>query len=65
MAYPSVELVLAFHGQIVVESGSTESGVRSKDAIESTLQYVSEDFFGEVPETLHGKVIAVLKDTGL
>lgn len=42
LAYPSVDLILDLHEQIVVEGDTTEPGVRSEDAIASALQYVSE-----------------------
>ncbi|KTG29766.1 MULTISPECIES: type II toxin-antitoxin system death-on-curing family toxin [Haloferax] len=61
VAYPSVELVLELHEQIVDEGDITESGVRSADAIESVLQYVSEGFFGEVPETVHEKAVHLMR----
>lgn len=53
LAYPSVDLVLDLHKQIIAEGDTTEPGVRSEDAIASALQYISEGFFGEVPETIH------------
>ena len=39
--YPSVELVLSIHEQIVAESDVTASGIRSEAAVESALQYVA------------------------
>jgi len=59
--YPSVELVLELHEQVVAEGDDTEPGVRSADAIESALQYVSEGFFGEVPETIHEKAVHLMR----
>ena len=61
VVYPSVELVLALHDQIVAEGEATEPGVRSEGAIESALQYVSEGFFDEVPQTLHEKAVQLLR----
>ncbi|MFD1564370.1 type II toxin-antitoxin system death-on-curing family toxin [Haloarchaeobius amylolyticus] len=61
VAYPSVDLVLDLHEQIVEESDNTESGVRSEDAVASALQYVSEGFFGEVPQTIHEKAIHLMR----
>ena len=60
-AYPSVELIIDLHAQIVEEGDLTEPGVRSKDAVESALQYVSEGFFGEVPDSLHQKAIHLMR----
>ena len=61
LAYPSIELVLDLHEQIVAEGDATESGVRSEDAIASALQYISEGFFGEVPETIHDKAVHLMR----
>ena len=61
IAYPSVELVLDLHEQIVAEGDSTEPGVRSPDAITAALQYISEGFFGEVPETIHYKAFHLMR----
>ena len=59
--YPSVELVVDLHEQVVAEGDATEAGVRSADAIESALQYVSEGFFGEVPESIHEKAVHLMR----
>ena len=59
--YPSVEMILDLHTQIVTESDLTEPGVRSEDTIESALQYVSEGFFGEVPDSLHQKAVRLMR----
>ena len=61
LAYPSVELILDFHEQVVTEGDATEPGVRSEDAIASALQYISEGFFGEVPETIHDKAVRLMR----
>ncbi|EMA14196.1 type II toxin-antitoxin system death-on-curing family toxin [Haloarcula amylolytica] len=61
LAYPSVELILEVHDQVVTEGDITEPGVRSEDAIASALQYVSEGFFGEVPETIHQKAVHLMR----
>ena len=60
-AYPSVELILHLHEQVVTEGDATEPGVRSENAIASALQYISEGFFGEVPETIHGKAVHLMR----
>ena len=60
-AYPSIELILDLHEQIVAEGDATEPGVRSENAIASALQYISEGFFGEVPETIHGKAVHLMR----
>ncbi|MUV85157.1 type II toxin-antitoxin system death-on-curing family toxin [Natronomonas sp. CBA1123] len=61
IAYPSVGLILDLHEQIVTEGDDTEPGVRSEDAIASVLQYISEGFFGEVPETIHHKAVHLMR----
>ena len=61
LAYPSVELILDLHEQIVVEGDSTEPGVRSEAAIDSALQYISEGFFEKVPETIHEKAVHLMR----
>ncbi|MDL0125206.1 type II toxin-antitoxin system death-on-curing family toxin [Halobacterium salinarum] len=61
LAYPSVDLILDLHEQIVAEGDSTEPGVRSEDAILSALQYISEGFFGEVPATIHAKAVQLMR----
>ncbi|MFB9823712.1 type II toxin-antitoxin system death-on-curing family toxin [Halobaculum roseum] len=61
LAYPSAELILNLHEQIVAEGDTTEPGVRSEDAIASALQYISEGYFGEVPETIHHKGVHLMR----
>lgn len=59
--YPSVDLILDLHAQIVEEGDLTEPGVRSEDAVDSALQYVSEGFFGEVPNSIHQKAVHLMR----
>jgi death-on-curing protein len=61
IAYPSVDLILDLHEQIVEEGEATEAGVRSEGAITSALQYVSEGYFDEGPETLHEKAVHLMR----
>lgn len=61
LVYPSVELVLDLHEQIVAEGDITEPGVRSENAIAAALRYVSEGFFGEGPETIHDKAVHLMR----
>jgi len=61
LAYPSVELVLDLHEQVVAEGESTEPGVRSTEAVAGALQYVSEGFFGEAPTTIHEKAVQLMR----
>jgi death-on-curing protein len=61
LTYPSVEVILDLHEQIVEEGDTTEPGVRSEDAIESALQYVSTGFFDEAPTTIHEKAVHLMR----
>ena len=61
LSYPSVELILDLHDQIVAEGDTTEPGVRSEDAISSALQYNREGYFGKVPETIHDKAVHLMR----
>lgn len=59
--YPSTDLILDLHEQVVEEGDNTESGIRSKAAVESALQYVSEGYFGEVPRSIHEKAVHLMR----
>jgi death-on-curing protein len=61
VAYPSVDLILELHEQIVEEGDATEPGVRSAGAVESAVQYVSEGYFGEAPRSLHEKAVHLMR----
>jgi death-on-curing protein len=61
LSYPSVGLVLDLHEQVVEEGTVTEPGVRSEDAVESAIEYVSEGFFGEVPQSVHEKAVHLMR----
>lgn len=60
-AYPSAGLILDLHEQVVEESDATEPGVRSEAAVVSTIRYVSEGFFGEVPQSIHEKAVHLMR----
>ena len=59
--YPSVDDVLAIHENIVEEYPKTEAGVRTKGAIEFTIEYVESGTFDDVPNTIHGKAFHLLR----
>ncbi|SFK66915.1 death on curing protein [Halogranum rubrum] len=61
LVYPTVELILEIHEQIVEEGDNTEPGVRSKKPITSAVQYISEGYFGESPETIHHKAVHLMR----
>jgi death-on-curing protein len=61
LVYPTVDLVLEIHAQIVEEGDNTEPGVRSKQSVTSAVHYISEGYFGEVPETIHHKAVHLMR----
>jgi death-on-curing protein len=61
LTYPSVDLVIGLHAQVVEGGDATEPGIRSEEAIESALLYVSEGFFEQVPPTLHEKAVHLMR----
>jgi death-on-curing protein len=61
VVYPSPTLVIDLHEQVVAGGDATEPGIRSRDPVESAIQYVSEGFFGEVPATIHEKAVHLMR----
>ena len=61
IAYPTADDVLAIHEAVVAGDSETETGVRSRKTVESALVYVSEGYFGEVPETIHEKAAHLMR----
>ena len=59
--YPDREDVLAIHEDIVAEDPNATPGVRSPETIDSALTYVSEGYFGHVPETVHAKAAHLMR----
>ena len=59
--YPSVEDVLDIHDDIVTEYSDTSPGVQSRGGVEFALEYISEESFGSVPETIHEKAFHLLR----
>lgn len=53
--YPTAAEIHEIHERIVVNSDKTESGTRSPESVESAIEYISEGYFGELPETIHEK----------
>lgn len=53
--YPSADDIHAIHERIVVRSDKTEPGVRTPEAVELALTYISEGYFDEAPETFTKK----------
>ncbi|WP_049894231.1 type II toxin-antitoxin system death-on-curing family toxin [Halogranum rubrum] len=61
LVYPTVDLIIEIHAQIVEEGDNTEPGVRSKKPITSAVHYISEGYFGESPETIHHKAVHLMR----
>jgi death-on-curing protein len=61
LAYPSADLILDLQAQVVEEGDATEAGVRSEEAVESAIRYVSEGFFGELPQSIHEKAVHLMR----
>lgn len=61
ITYPTQEDVFAIHDDIVASADDTEPGVISPDAVSSALTYVSEGYFGQVPETIHEKAAHLMR----
>jgi death-on-curing protein len=59
--YPTRKDVLVIHEDIIAEDPAAEPGVRSPDAVDSALTYVSEGYYGERPETIHEKAAHLLR----
>lgn len=61
LLYPELADVLSIHEDIVTENPYSETGVRSPDAIDSALTYVSAGYFGRTPATIHGKAAHLMR----
>lgn len=61
LLYPSRADVLAIHEDIIAEDPAAEPGVRSPEAVESAITYISEGYFGEGPDTVHEKAAHLLR----
>jgi death-on-curing protein len=61
ITYPTPDDIFTIHEDIVDSDPDTESGVISPDAVSSALTYVSEGYFGQVPETIHEKAAHLMR----
>jgi len=59
--YPTVEDIITIHDDILDEYPETETGIRNRDDIAYTIEFISEGRFGERPETLHEKAFHLLR----
>jgi death-on-curing protein len=60
-SYPTPQDILVMHEEIVSNDPKSTEGVRKPDAPESALRYISEGYFGEVPETIHEKATHLMR----
>lgn len=61
LRYPTLPEVLAIHEDIVDGDVGADPGVRSAGAIDHALTYVSEGYFGCVPDTIHEKAAYLVR----
>ena len=61
LLYPTAEDVLAIHEDVVASDPGIEPSVRTPGAVSSALAYVSEGYFGQVPETTHEKAAHLIR----
>lgn len=59
--YPTPADIISIHEDIIAEDPDSTSGVRSPNAIESALTYVSVGYFGQSPETIHAKAAHLMR----
>lgn len=55
LVFPELADVLSIHEDIIAEDPHSEPGVRSPEAVNSALTYVSVGYFGQAPATIHAK----------
>ena len=58
---PTAEDVLAIHEDVVASDPGIEPSVRTPGAVSSALAYVSEGYFGQVPEMTHEKAAHLVR----
>lgn len=49
------------HADIVAEDDETDPGMRTPGQVSSALAYITEGYFGEVPETIHEKAAHLMR----
>lgn len=59
--YPTAEDIHLIHERIVARSDKTEPGIRKPEAVVSALNYISEGYFDEAPETIHEKAARLMR----
>lgn len=59
--YPTVEDIVALHDQVTESNPDSEPGVREPDQIQFAIDYISEGYFGQAPETVHEKAFHLMR----
>jgi death-on-curing protein len=59
--YLSSNDIRAIHGAVVESDMETAPGIKSPGDIEFAVTYISEGYYGEVPETIHEKVAHLMR----
>lgn len=61
LLYPGLADVLSIHEDIIAEDPDAEPGVRSPEAVEAALTYISVGYFDQAPDTIHAKAAHLLR----
>lgn len=61
IVYPYEEDIFAIHEDVIENDPDADRGVKTSAAVNSALVYVSEGYFGEVPETIHEKAAHLMR----
>jgi death on curing protein len=59
--YPSVEEVYDAHDAIIDADPEADSGVVQEGKVDFTIHYISEGFYGKMPETVHEKAAQLMR----
>lgn len=61
LLYPTLADVLSIHEDIIAEDPDAEPGVRSPEAVEAALTYISVGYFDQAPVPIHAKAAHLLR----
>ena len=59
--YPSKNVILGIHEQVIEEDDDSEPGIRSPDQVQFAVTYIEEGHFGQLPETIHEKAFHLMR----
>lgn len=59
--YPTPEDIHAIHDVVVANDADTDPGVKSPGDIEFAIEYISEGYYGQVPESIHEKAAHLMR----